>query len=93
MCEFVNHIRARERCAVDSDPQVVQRAAAGVETHCGPAHDLGWLATASVDVVFASNVFDQGYEVRASLSGYKDSAQMITVTGTMTTVANFQMGM
>jgi hypothetical protein len=59
MCEFVNHIRARERWAVDSDPQVARRAAPGVETHCGPAHDLGWLATDSVDVVFASNVFEQ----------------------------------
>ncbi len=42
---------------------------------------------------FPSTVYDQGYEARASLTGYKDSVQMITVTGTMTTTANFQMGM
>jgi hypothetical protein len=42
---------------------------------------------------FPSNVYDQTYEASASLTGYKTSAQMITVTGTMTTTANFQLGM
>jgi hypothetical protein len=42
---------------------------------------------------FPSTVYDQTYEARASMTGYKDSAQMITVTGTMTTTANFQLGM
>jgi hypothetical protein len=42
---------------------------------------------------FPSTVFDQSYEARASLTGYKDSVQMIVVTGTMTTTANFQLGM
>ena len=57
-CEFVNHIRAREKWAVETDPGVRDRAAPGVHVHCGPAHDLGWRASASVDVVFASNVFE-----------------------------------
>jgi SAM-dependent methyltransferase len=57
-CEFVNHIRARRRIALDVDARVRANAAAGVETHCGPAHDLGWLADGSVDVGFASNVFE-----------------------------------
>ena len=57
-CEFINHIQGRERWAVDADERVRELAAPGVRAHCGPAHDLGWLATASVDVVFASNVFE-----------------------------------
>jgi SAM-dependent methyltransferase len=57
-CEFVNHIRARERWAVETDERVRTLAAPDVHVHCGPAHDLGWRASASVDVVFASNVFE-----------------------------------
>ena len=58
LCEFVNHIRAREKWAVDLDPDLTLRVAPGVRARCGPAHDLGWLDTGSIDVVFASNVFE-----------------------------------
>jgi SAM-dependent methyltransferase len=58
LCEFVNHIQAREKWALDMDPRVAGHAAPGIRTRSGPAHDLGWLATASVDVVFASNLFE-----------------------------------
>ena len=57
-CEFVNHIECRERWAVEMDERVRELAAPGVRVHCGPAHDLGWRESASVDVVFASNVFE-----------------------------------
>jgi len=57
-CEFVNHIRARERWAVEMDERVRTLAGPGVQVHCGPAHDLGWRASGTVDVVFASNVFE-----------------------------------
>jgi len=57
-CEFVNHIRCRERWAVETDERVRGFAGPGVQVHCGPAHDLAWRASASVDVVFASNVFE-----------------------------------
>ncbi len=58
LCEFVNHIDAREKWALDMDPSLAQYAAPGVRVRQGPAHDLGWLDDASVDVVFASNVFE-----------------------------------
>jgi len=57
-CEFVNHIRCRERWAVGADERARAMAGPGVQVHCGPAHDLGWRETASVDVLFASNVFE-----------------------------------
>ena len=81
MCEFVNHIRARERWAVDSDPQVLHRAAAGVETHCGPAHDLGWLAAASVDVVFASNVFEHFRSTEDLLTALREVRRVLRPGG------------
>src|SRR5262245_27998521 len=58
LCEFVNHIRAREKWAIDMDPELPQRAAPGVHVRCAPANNLDWLASGSVDVVFASNVFE-----------------------------------
>jgi SAM-dependent methyltransferase len=58
LCEFVNHIEAGEKWALDMNPEVVRHAAPGVRTHLGPAHELGWLETGSIDVVFASNVFE-----------------------------------
>jgi SAM-dependent methyltransferase len=58
LCEFVNHIRAREKWAIDMDPELPLRAVPGVRVRCAPAHDLDWLDGASVDVVFASNVFE-----------------------------------
>ena len=49
-CEFINHIRAREKWAVETDARVRELAAPGVRVHSGPAHDLGWLPPGSVDV-------------------------------------------
>ena len=57
-CEFINQIRAAEKWAVDMEDGVRTWAAPDVHVHCGPAHDLGWRSSASVDVVFASNVFE-----------------------------------
>jgi SAM-dependent methyltransferase len=56
-CEFINHIECGAKYALDSNPQVSALAAPGVVTHCGPAHQLEWLAT-PVDVVFCSNFFE-----------------------------------
>jgi hypothetical protein len=42
---------------------------------------------------FTNDVYAQGYEIRASKAGYKDSTQMITVTQGMTTTANLALGM
>jgi SAM-dependent methyltransferase len=58
LCEFVNHIRAREKWALDVDHGVACHARPDVHVRQGPAHDLGWLAPGSVDVVFASNIFE-----------------------------------
>lgn len=56
-CEFINHIRCGRKFAVDGNPAVREHAAAGVQAHCGPVGELGWLP-GPVDVVFASNLFE-----------------------------------
>jgi ubiquinone/menaquinone biosynthesis C-methylase UbiE len=58
MCEFINSIRCREKIALDADADVRRAAAPDVRVHCGPAHELGWLGDATVDVAFASNTFE-----------------------------------
>ena len=48
-CEFVNHIRCREKWAVDADERVTAWAAPDVHARCGPAHDLGWRASTPLE--------------------------------------------
>jgi len=57
-CEFINEIRARRRIAVDLNPDTAELADEGVEVIQASASDLGGLADGTVDVVFASNLFE-----------------------------------
>lgn len=58
-CEFINHVQARRRIAIDLNPETNQYAAAGVEVHNVPFSDMARiLGESSVDVAFASNVFE-----------------------------------
>ncbi|WP_375475151.1 methyltransferase domain-containing protein [uncultured Jatrophihabitans sp.] len=57
-CEFINNIKAARRIAVDLNPDVEVRAAAGVETHVLRSDALETIPDASIDVVFISNFFE-----------------------------------
>ncbi len=57
-CEFINHIVAGRRIAVDLNPDVAVRAAPGVETHVARSDQLDKIADGSVDIVFCSNFFE-----------------------------------
>lgn len=57
-CEFINNIEARERIAVDLNPDVTTRAAAGVRAIVSRSDDLSELAESSVDRIFISNFFE-----------------------------------
>jgi SAM-dependent methyltransferase len=58
-CDFVNNVRAGRRVAVDLNPDVRRFAAPGVEVHLLPLDRVGEAAgPASVDLAFASNVFE-----------------------------------
>jgi SAM-dependent methyltransferase len=57
-CEFVNNIVAARRIAVDLNPDVRSRAAAGVETHVLRSDELTAIEAGSIDVVFISNFFE-----------------------------------
>jgi ubiquinone/menaquinone biosynthesis C-methylase UbiE len=57
-CEFINNIVAARKIAVDINPDVISRAAPGVEAHVARSDDVAMLPDASVDVVFISNFFE-----------------------------------
>jgi SAM-dependent methyltransferase len=58
-CDFVNNVRAARRVAVDLNPDMPRFAAPGVEAHLLPLERVGEaVAPASVDMAFASNVFE-----------------------------------
>jgi len=80
-CEFINHIRCGRRIALDADPDLPRRAAAGVQVHCGTGDDLGWLDSASVDVVFASNVFEHFHTKAAVLRALEEARRVLRPGG------------
>jgi SAM-dependent methyltransferase len=58
-CDFINNVRAARRLVVDLNPDTVAAAAPGVEVHTLPLERLGEaIAPDSVDLAFASNVFE-----------------------------------
>ena len=57
-CEFVNNIKAARRLAVDLNPDLLVRAAPGVEAVVCRSDEIDHLADGSVDRVFISNFFE-----------------------------------
>ena len=57
-CEFLRHIVCGQRIAVDLNPEVAQLAPEGTWVLRISCDDLSPLPSESVDVVFASNVFE-----------------------------------
>lgn len=57
-CEFINNIRCARKIAVDANEDTRQYAAEDVTVIVGSAADLSSLDAGSVDVVFASNLFE-----------------------------------
>ena len=58
-CELINCVRARRRIAVDLNPDLAHYAEPGVEAHVLPlTRLLDAVVPGSIDVAFASNVFE-----------------------------------
>jgi SAM-dependent methyltransferase len=58
-CDFINHIRADRRIAVDLNPHTPHYAAEGVEVYTVPLEDLAnVMEPDTVDFAFASNAFE-----------------------------------
>lgn len=57
-CHFINNVRAGRKTAVDVSPVTAAHAAPGVDVHTGSVTALEFLPDASVDLAFASNLFE-----------------------------------
>ena len=57
-CEFINTIDAARKIAVDLNPDVATKAAAGVETHVSRSDEMKAIDDGSIDRVFISNFFE-----------------------------------
>jgi SAM-dependent methyltransferase len=55
---FINHVEAKRRIALDVWPDFPRFLAPGIESVVGPVTDLNFLANESVDFAFASNLFE-----------------------------------
>ena len=56
--EFIRHIAAARKIAVDLNPDAGNCLPGDIEFHLGSANDLSMLPDASVDVCFSSNFFE-----------------------------------
>jgi ubiquinone/menaquinone biosynthesis C-methylase UbiE len=57
-CHFINNVTATRRLALDVWPEFPHCLRPHIESHVGPVEDLEWVPDASVDFVFASNLFE-----------------------------------
>lgn len=56
--EFINNIKAREKFAIDLNPQSPSYLDAGIKFFAVPANDLSFAPSDSLDVVFTSNFLE-----------------------------------
>ena len=56
--DFINHVIAKRRIALDLWPEFVTHIAPGIETLVGPLTDLSALEDGTIDYAFASNVVE-----------------------------------
>lgn len=57
-CDFINNVTATQKIALDYSTEFTQYAAPGVKTIQSPVTNMGGVEDSSVDVVFASNLFE-----------------------------------
>ncbi len=57
-CDFINNVEAKNRVALDYSPDLEKYAQTGIRTVNSPVTDMSTINANSVDVVFASNLFE-----------------------------------
>jgi ubiquinone/menaquinone biosynthesis C-methylase UbiE len=78
--EFVRHIRAARRVAVDINPAVARELPPDVEFICASAESIPSIADRSIDVCFASNFFEH-LPSKAAMDGVLQEARRMLRPG------------
>jgi len=80
-CEFINHIKAGRKIAVDLNEDVRNYANKDVEIVIAYSHNMQGVADNSVDVVFVSNFFEHLPDKAAFMDTLKDIRRVLKVGG------------
>jgi SAM-dependent methyltransferase len=81
-CEFINAVSCRRKLAVDLNP-VTAHYAEDAEVVRAPGHDMASIASASVDVVFASNFFEHMPNKDVLLDTLMECRRVLRPAGTL----------
>jgi len=79
--EFIRHIRAQRRIAMDLNPEMPSRVGPGVETILQDCAQTWPIADSSLDVVFTSNFFEHLPDKDALRRTLKESLRCLKVGG------------
>lgn len=80
-CEFINHIAAGERIAIDLNPDTGQFAAADVRVINEPCTAVASIDSDSVDAVFMSNFLEHLQTKQLVLDTLRETARMLRPGG------------
>lgn len=67
-CDFINNVIADEKIALDYSPELTKYAGENIETIISPVTDMSKIAGNTVNVVFASNLFEHLTDVELALT-------------------------
>ncbi len=80
-CEFINHIHARRKIAVDLNPETATFAAPDVEFVLEPSDHMRSIGDATVDRVFVSNFFEHLPNTDAFLATLQEIRRVLRIGG------------
>jgi SAM-dependent methyltransferase len=82
-CHFINHIRSREKIALDLNEEVMKRYVGdGIRIVVGSGSDLSAIPSGSVDTVFASNVFEHFHTREQVAASFGEIHRTLSPRGT-----------
>jgi SAM-dependent methyltransferase len=79
-CEFINHIHASQKFAVDINPETKNYAADDVTVVLSPSDNIPTLPDESIDVIFVSNFFEH-ITREAILATIQEAKRLLTSGG------------
>lgn len=82
-CEFINNIAAREKIAVDLNPELGSYADEGVRAINADSRSINMIASATVDTVFTSNFFEHLGSPEALLETLAECRRLLKPDGTV----------